>query len=193
MARIRSIHPPIFSDEAFVSCSVTARLLVIGLWTEADDKGVFEWKPLSLKMRIFPADAFDIDMMSGWLGELTGANIVHAFEAEGKNYGAIRNFRKYQRPQKPNDVHPLPESLRAYVALSATTTIPVLERSRTSTRKPKQMEDGGGKRKDVNTSGHIHEQDSQEDTYAGELNPSGYDGVTGEVYDNWEDHDEVTR
>jgi len=193
MARIRSIHPPIFSDEAFVSCSVTARLLVIGLWTEADDKGVFEWKPLSLKMRIFPADAFDIDMMSGWLAELSKANIVCSFEADGKTYGAIRNFRKYQRPQKPNDIHPLPENLRSYVALSYTAPVPVAEQSRTGRRKPKQMEDEGGKRKEVNTSEHSHELEAQEDTYPQDSFSHGYDVETGELLPDWFVEDEAAR
>lgn len=193
MARIRSIHPPIFSDEAFVSCSVTARLLVIGLWTEADDKGVFEWKPLSLKMRIFPADAFDIDMMAGWLAELSAANIVCSFVADGKTYGAIRNFRKYQRPQKPNDIHPLPENLRSYVALSYTAPVPVKERLCTGKRKPKQMEDGGWKREDVNTSEHNHEREAQEDTYPEESFSHGYDVETGEIYHDWPVEDEAAQ
>ncbi len=182
MPRIRSIHPPIFSDEAFVSCSITARLLVIGLWTEADDKGVFEWKPLSLKMRIFPADAFDIDMMSGWLAELSAANIVRRFEVDGKSYGAIRNFRKYQRPQRPNDIHPLPESLLSYVALSNTAPVPVDERSRTGKRKSKQMEDGGWKREDGNKSEHSHGLEAQEGTYTRDNLSGGYDDVTGEIW-----------
>jgi hypothetical protein len=29
-----------------------ARLLLIGIWSEADDRGVFEWKPATLKMRL---------------------------------------------------------------------------------------------------------------------------------------------
>ena len=32
MARIRSIHPGIWTDEAFVELSALARLLYIGLW-----------------------------------------------------------------------------------------------------------------------------------------------------------------
>src|SRR4051794_19179480 len=38
-ARIRSIHPRLFTDEAFVSCLPLARLLLLGIWTEADDHG----------------------------------------------------------------------------------------------------------------------------------------------------------
>lgn len=115
MARIRSIHPGLFTDESFVSCSPLARLLVLGLWTEADDQGVFEWKPVTLKMRLLPVDGADV---SALLAEIAENNIAKRFEANGKQYGAIRNFRKYQRPKSPSAVHPLPTELRSYVAIS---------------------------------------------------------------------------
>ncbi|MEY9770763.1 hypothetical protein [Sinorhizobium fredii] len=140
MARIRSVHPGLFSDEAFVSCSVNARLLSIGLWTEADDKGVFEWKPLQLKMRLFPADNVDVPSL---LLELESVNIVKRYEVDGKPFGAIRNFRKYQRPKKPNDLHPLPVDLIKYVGLSCTSSEPVGNQFRTGGEISPQMEDGG--------------------------------------------------
>lgn len=114
MARIRSIHPGLFTDESFVSCSPLARLLVLGLWTEADDQGVFEWKPVTLKMRVLPVDGADV---SALLTEIESQNIVKRFEHQGKAYGAIRNFRKYQRPKYPTAVHHLPDDLRSYVAI----------------------------------------------------------------------------
>lgn len=60
MARIRSIHPEQFKDENFVGLSLEARLLCIGLRNYADDYGVFEWKPIPLKIEIFPMDNVDM-------------------------------------------------------------------------------------------------------------------------------------
>jgi hypothetical protein len=117
MARIRSQHPGQWTDEAFVSCSPFARLLAIAIRNEADDQGVFEWKPLQIKMRLFPADNVDV---SALLAELSATDQVSRFEVSGKAYGAIRNFRRFQRPEKPKAVHPLPETMRVYVGLSAT-------------------------------------------------------------------------
>lgn len=142
MARIRSVHPSLFTDEAWVSCGPLARILYIGLWTDADDQGVFEWKPLQIKMRLLPGDNGDA---SEFLGELTAVGLVKPFEFDGKRYGAIANFRKFQRPQKPNAIHPLPDSIAEYVGLSATDTGPVADQSDTSPVNPPQMEDGGGK------------------------------------------------
>ena len=56
MARIRSLHPGQWTDEAFVAVSPLARLLALGLRNEADDEGVFPWKPVTLRMRLLPAD-----------------------------------------------------------------------------------------------------------------------------------------
>ena len=70
MARIRSVHPSLFTDEAWVSCSPLARLLYIGLWTDADDQGLFEWKPLQIKMRLLPGDSADVAAMRAALDKL---------------------------------------------------------------------------------------------------------------------------
>lgn len=114
MARIRSLHPGQWTDEAFVSCTPLARLLALGLRNEADDRGVFEWKPLVLRMRLFPADTIDMDAL---LSELTGSDQVKSFEDGGKIYGAIRNFLKYQRPKAAKAVYPLPDALKPYVGI----------------------------------------------------------------------------
>jgi len=145
MSRIRSIHPGIFTDEAFVSVSMAARVLLPGLWTEADDHGVFEWKPIALKMKIFPADNVDVEAL---LGELVDADIIQGFSCDGKNYGVVRNFCKYQRPKKPTYKHVLPDELRTYVGLSEESTVPVENQSPTGGGKSPQMEDEGeGRRK----------------------------------------------
>lgn len=148
MARIRSVHPGFFTDEDLVSVSAFARLLFIGLGVEADDKGVFEWKPLTLKMRVFPADNVEIAEL---LEELAGANCIAMYEIDGRKYGAIRNFRKHQRPKTPNDVHPISDDFRKYVALPDTIsdTPPANPKPfPPKGEKPPQMEDGGCKGKE---------------------------------------------
>lgn len=144
MSRIRSIHPGFFTDERLVSTSVTARLLFIGIGVEADDKGVFEWKPITLKMRLFPADNVDIAML---LEELISAGVITAYEIDGRKYGAIRNFRRHQRPKTPNDIHPIPDNLRKYVGLSddvSETPPNDPDAFPPKGEMPSQMEDGGG-------------------------------------------------
>jgi hypothetical protein len=128
MSRIRSIHPGQWTDEAFVSVSAFARLLAIAIRNEADDNGCFEWKPLRLKMRLFPADDVNIEDL---LAELTQANLLQCYEVAGIKYGAIRNFRKWQRPEKPKFFCPLPDELLFYIVgdQSATNRRPVGDQS----------------------------------------------------------------
>lgn len=152
MARIRSLHPGFFTDEELVTVSFSARLLVLGLGVEADDKGTFEWKPLTIKMKVFPADNVDIDVL---LAELEHANAVRKYESAGRQYGAIRNFRKHQRPKTPNDIHPAGPEIRNYVGLdgSISETLPQSGGTPSEIRPQMEdvgcrMEDGGEKKKE---------------------------------------------
>lgn len=99
MARIRSVHPSLWTDENFVSMTMAARLFLIGLWNEADDYGLFEWKPVTLKMRLSPADNVDPEEL---LEEIFSKGFITHYDYKNKRLGVIANFRKYQRPQKPS-------------------------------------------------------------------------------------------
>lgn len=114
MARIRSVHPELFLDDAFMELSLPARLLAIGIWTHCDDHGVFEWKPNFLKATIMPVDTVNAAEL---LAELVAQNCVKHFEDSGRSYGAVRNFCLFQRPQKPFFKHPFPDWCGSYVAL----------------------------------------------------------------------------
>lgn len=142
MARIRSVHPGLFTDESFASLSMASRVLFIGLWCEADDRGVFEWKPLTLKMRLFPVDVID---MPAILGELVDRDMIRRFDHDGKQYGAVRNFGRFQRPRTPKAVHPQPASLAKYLAVDGKGVQGALAYSRDVTaadRKRRQREKG---------------------------------------------------
>lgn len=155
MARIRSIHPGFFTDEAVVSVSAGARVLLLGIWTQCDDQGVFEWKPVTLKMRVLPADNYEVEEL---LDELAGANIVKKLEVGGASFGLVRNFRKWQRPKKPNSVYVLPDEFRTYVGLSTSSSEldddqptqggePPPSTDEPCSELPPQREEGGGRNK----------------------------------------------
>lgn len=116
MARIRSIHPGIWTDEKFVALSESAKLLYIGLLHESDDNGVFEWKPLTLKMRIFPASSVDVASL---LEDLLGSGKVRMFRVDERAYGVIRDFVLTQRPRNPKAVHPAPPEALSFSGRAA--------------------------------------------------------------------------
>jgi hypothetical protein len=142
MSRIRSIHPGLATDENFVTVSIPARYFFVLLLTECDDQGVFEWKPLSLKMRLFPGDNIDVAAM---LTELASIDAVRQYAINGRQLGAVRNFRKFQKPRFPNAVHPISEDIRNYVALTEPITVTPGDESDQPPRnaeKSLQMDDG---------------------------------------------------
>lgn len=144
MSRIRSIHPGLWTDEVFVSLSPFARLLFMGIWNECDDKGTFPWSPLTMKMRILPADNVDACEL---MAEIEAAGAVCSYEIAGKKYGAVRNFTKFQRPKKPNDIHPVTPEIRHFIGIGGEKggdeVALVPNRSPTDGENPPQMEDGG--------------------------------------------------
>lgn len=149
MARIRSVHPGLWTDEAFVCASPLARLLFIGIWNECDDMGSFDWSPVKLKMRILPGDSADVAEL---LGELEANGCLKRYEVDGKSYGAVRNFAKFQRPKKPNSLYPQPVEILYWVGTEARSTRdgspPVPHQFPTASEIGRQMEDGGDKMED---------------------------------------------
>jgi hypothetical protein len=156
MSRIRSIHPGLWTDEAFVSLSPMARLMLLGIWNECDDMGSFAWSPLTLKMRILPGDNADAAAL---LAEMIEVRAIMKYEVGGKAYGAVRNFCQYQRPKKPNSTCPQTDEVRNWVNTEARSTRDgseaVPNQLPTDGEKPRQMDDEGdkGKASEANASG----------------------------------------
>ena len=93
-----------------------AAILWFMLLMQADDNGVFEWKVLTLKARCLPAVNSDINQL---LAALVQFRFIQRFEHGGAVYGAVRNFRRFQRPKKPKALYPLPNELRTFVGTEA--------------------------------------------------------------------------
>lgn len=146
MARIRSVHPGLWTDEAFVCVSPLARLLFIGIWNECDDMGSFEWSPLKLKMRLLPADNADVNEL---LAELEANGCIRRYEMDGRQLGAVRNFAKFQRPKKPNSIYPQSDAILQWVGTEARSSRngsePLPHQAETTSEICRQMEDGGDK------------------------------------------------
>lgn len=104
MARKRIIDPQFWSDETIGHWSMGARLLYIGLWNFADDKGRFRAHSDLLRAQIFPYDEkIDIEELKLELG-----GKIKWYEVDGQKYGFIHNFLKYQRIDRPSKSHTPP-------------------------------------------------------------------------------------
>lgn len=97
MARARNIKPGFYRDAALVELPVETRLLFPGLWMLADRSGRLEDKPKQIKMEIYPADCFDVDVL---LNQLQDAGLIVRYVANGIKYIQVVNFDKHQNPHR---------------------------------------------------------------------------------------------
>lgn len=105
MARIRTIKPEFFTSEDIVSITPWARLLYIALWCEADREGRLVWKPLTFKIRYFPADEIDIHAMCD---ELVDKCLIELYL---DNFAVIPSFYRHQNINPRESASVLPEPL----------------------------------------------------------------------------------
>lgn len=107
MSRIRSIKPEFFTSEDIFNLSPLARLLFIGLWTQADREGRFLWRPATLKTRILPADNCKIEKL---LEELGDRGLIGKYDVDGQAVGLVMKFHDHQHVnlREPNSKIPPP-------------------------------------------------------------------------------------
>lgn len=129
MARIRTIKPEFFTSEDIVSLSPMARLLYIALWCEADREGRMVWKPVTFKMRYFPADTVQIEKLCD---EILDAGLVVQYD----KYAFIPSFHSHQHinPREQQSQLPTPE-------IDASTT----RQPRVSNASPRDSDVQGGR------------------------------------------------
>ena len=111
MARIRTIKPEFWTDEKVVECSISARLLFIGLFNFANDKGCMERSPRRIKMQVFPADSMDCEPL---IQELIVHGLLTEYSVNGVQYLHITGFLKHQKINRPSQSNiPLPPDFNA--------------------------------------------------------------------------------
>ena len=109
MARIRTIKPEFWTDEKVVECAFEARLMFIGMFNFADDKGNLVRSPKRIKMQIFPADMIDCEPL---IKELSAAGLISEYSVSGVEYIHIDGFSKHQKINRPSATTiPTPEDV----------------------------------------------------------------------------------
>jgi hypothetical protein len=98
MPRIRNIKPEFFSHEELQDMEVEhpelhPMLVFSALWTQCEWSGVFSWSIRKLKLFILPFLEFDLGISLEYLEK---HGFIKKFSRNGKYYGYIKNFTKYQ-------------------------------------------------------------------------------------------------
>ena len=107
MPRIRTIKPEFWTSEQIVKLSLRARLLFIGMWNFADDRGVLPASIRRLKMEIFPGDDVTPPLMDLLIEELLLGGLIGTFEAEDRAFWYITGWH-HQRIDRPHPRYPAP-------------------------------------------------------------------------------------
>jgi hypothetical protein len=104
MARKRMIDPSFWEDEKLGTLEPMARLLFMGLISQADDEGRLKGHPSLLRSIIFPYDHdITLPQLDDWLTLLSADNrkLITRYEVDNQKYIFIRNFKKHQTINKP--------------------------------------------------------------------------------------------
>lgn len=104
MARKRMIDPSFWEDEKLGTLEPTARLLFMGLISQADDDGRLKGHPSLLRSLIFPYDeSITIAHIESWLILLADKerSLIARYEVDNQKYIWVRNFKKHQTINKP--------------------------------------------------------------------------------------------
>lgn len=114
MARIRSIKPTFWADEAVAELSRDARLLALGLISFADDEGRFLASTAAISGFVFPHDDLPPAKVRKWLDEIEACGVIRLYSVSRREYGVFPNWTKHQRISHPADsILPQPPFLRA--------------------------------------------------------------------------------
>lgn len=97
MARRRMIDPNIWQSEDVAELSMFARLLLIGMISNADDEGRGKANPVYLKSTIFPYDVISNEEIKEALKDLNRNISIEFYNRGGKDYYEFKNWRKWQQ------------------------------------------------------------------------------------------------
>lgn len=111
MSRIRTIKPELWDDELLGSCSIPARLLFIGLISNADDDGRLRGAPSRLAGRIFQYDELSPKKIETWLVELADAAVIVRYAVGKERFIWLPGFEKHQviNKRKASTLPPPPQ------------------------------------------------------------------------------------
>lgn len=108
--RARNLKPGYFKNEILGSADPLIGILFQGLWCSADREGRLEDRPLRLCVDIFPyRRSVTEKKVDAWLKWLDEQKFIRRYEADGKRYIQVLEFKKHQNPHKNERPSIIPE------------------------------------------------------------------------------------
>jgi hypothetical protein len=94
------IDPNIWMSEDVGKLSLFERLLLIGMFSNADDEGKGRANPPLIRSLIFPYDDIPISDIEAALGRIKQYIHIEIYEVDGSRYYKFSNWKKWQRVDK---------------------------------------------------------------------------------------------
>ena len=116
MARKRQISPEFWHDPKINKLCRDARLMFIGLVSNANDYGKLRGTPSTIRSKVFPEDDIKIEQIEEWLNGLSALKLILRYNIGGENYVYIVNWNKHQsvsHPQKDEFPEPPKDLLKS--------------------------------------------------------------------------------
>lgn len=104
------INPSIWESSKVNVLGRDARLLFIGLISNADDDGYFRADTRAIRKAVFGMDDLTVDQVGKWVEEVKSMPSVHFYEADGEQYAHFTNWTKHQTLREDRRIptsHPL--------------------------------------------------------------------------------------
>lgn len=106
MARIRTVKPEVWMSPQVMNLSAHARLLFIGLITQADDEGRGSADPRRLKAAIFGGDDCSSTDVRRWLDEVSAQRLVVLYQTENDGLlFQLPSWKAHQSIDRPKPSH----------------------------------------------------------------------------------------
>jgi ribosomal protein L37AE/L43A len=153
MSRKRMIDPGVWEDEGFLELTIAAKLLFLGMISQADDEGRGLASSKSLKAKILPGENLTTEQVDSLKREIAeNLNVDFYSDAEGsREYYALRRWKDYQ-----------------YIKDSRKSTIPAPSRKGSSGPEAARKRPDPGPTSAPNT---IQSNPIQDNTIQGSVNP----------------------
>ena len=139
MARRRMIDPAMWQSEDFSRCSFLARLIFVGLISQADDEGRGKASPAYIKSTLFPYEdgirLIDIEKALSEIGQ--HLSVTYYSTIDGKQYYSLDSWMDWQTLDKPKpSKFPAPPEKIEVADESPTNPRQVADESPTNPRQP---------------------------------------------------------
>lgn len=121
MARIRSVHPDLCVSESMARQPAEVERTYVRLWTHCDDYGVCVDNVKLIKAAIYPLhDDMTLEVVDDHLNRLVAGEHLIGYEVDGKAFLQVREWAKYQHPQRPSK-----QKLPGYDTSATRTRVPL--------------------------------------------------------------------